>query len=58
MRPGDEATPMNWLRNYLISTDAHNMAYKQPSSNRFVIILAVTLVCLAIAIVLGQQGII
>jgi len=49
---------MNWLRNYLISTDAHNMAYKQPSSNRFMIIFAVTLVCLAIAIVLGLQGII
>jgi len=34
------------------------MAYKQPSSNRFAIIAFVTLVCLAIAIVLGLQGII
>lgn len=49
---------MNWLRNYLISTDAHNMAYKQPSDRRFVIIFAVTLFCLAVAIVLGLQGII
>ena len=58
MRPGDKATPMNWLRNYLISTDARPMAYKQPSDRRFVIIFAVTLFCLAVAIVLGLQGII
>jgi len=49
---------MNWLRNFLISTNARPMAYRRHDERRFWIVFGVTLLCLAIAIVLGLHGVI
>lgn len=49
---------MNWLRNYLISTDCRPMAYKRPTERRWLLLLAVTLIVLAVVIVLNLSGVI
>ena len=49
---------MNWLRNFLISTNARPMAYKRPSDRRFAWMFAITLIGLLITIGLSLAGII
>lgn len=49
---------MNWLRYFLISTNARPMAYKRQPEARWWWMFAITLICLAIAIGFSLAGII
>lgn len=49
---------MNWLRYFLISTNARNMAYKRPSDRRFTVAFVIALISILITIALGLRGII
>lgn len=48
---------MNWLRYFLVSTDARPMAYKRHSESRWLLLLAITLICLAVVIGLNLSGV-
>lgn len=48
---------MNWLRYFLISTNARPMAYKRHPESRWLLLLAITLLVLALVIGLNLAGI-
>jgi hypothetical protein len=49
---------MTWLKILISSTNMRPMAYKRPSEHRFLVMFAITLICLGLTIALSWIGII